>query len=94
MKSSSRGPPQQFRVFAIVQIAVHDALNAIDPRYESYSVMGAGSPNASAEAAVARAAHDTLVALLPDAQDAIIAARYATYIAGLSCAPAQLHYRG
>lgn len=82
-------PPQQFRVFAIVQIAVHDALNAIDPRYEPYSVVGAGNPNASPEAAVARAARDTLVALLPDAQDAIIDARYAIYIAGLSCPVAQ-----
>lgn len=82
-------PPQQFRVFAIVQIAVHDALNAIDPRYESYTVVGAGNPNASPDAAVARAARDTLVALLPAAQDAIIDARYATYIAGLSCPVAQ-----
>jgi hypothetical protein len=79
------GPPQQFRVFTIVQIAVHDALNAIDPRYESYSVVGAGNPNASPDAAVARAARDTLVALLPDAQDTIINTRYATYVAGLGC---------
>lgn len=82
-------PPQQFRVFAMVQVAVHDALNAIEPRYESYAVIGAGNPNASPEAAVARAARDVLIATLPDAQDAIIEARYATYIAGLSCAPAQ-----
>ena len=78
-------PPQQFRAFAIVHIAMHDALNAIDPRYRSYSVVGAGNPNASPEAAVARAARDTLIALLPDAQDAVVDARYATYIAGLGC---------
>lgn len=30
------GPQQQARVRAMVQIAVHDALNAIDPRYERY----------------------------------------------------------
>ena len=27
------GPQQQSRVFAIVQIAVHDALNSSEPRY-------------------------------------------------------------
>ena len=30
------GPQQQARVRAMVQIAVHDALNAINPRYERY----------------------------------------------------------
>src|SRR5688572_12099770 len=49
-------PPQQFRVFAMTQIAVHDALNAIDPRYASYTAIGAGNPKASPDAAVARAA--------------------------------------
>ncbi len=82
-------PPAQFRVFAIVQVAVHDALNAIDPRNESYAVVGAGNPAASPEAAVARAARDTLVALLPDAQDAIINMRYANFVAGLSCPAVQ-----
>ena len=31
------GPQQQARVRAMVQIAVHDALNAINPRYERQS---------------------------------------------------------
>ena len=31
------GPQQQSRVQAIVQIAVHDALNAIEPRYARYT---------------------------------------------------------
>ena len=83
------GPPHQFRVFAMVQIAVHDALNAIDPRYRSYTTIGAGNPNASPEAAVARAAHDVLAATLPT-QAATLAIDYANYIAALpACAPAQ-----
>lgn len=80
-------PPQQFRVFAMVQIAVHDALNAIEPRYRSYTTIGPGNPDASPDAAVARAARDVLLDVLPPAQDAIIDARYATYIASLPACP-------
>ena len=47
------GPYQQFRAMAIVQIAVHDALNSIDPRYETYSVVPSAPAGASADAAVA-----------------------------------------
>jgi hypothetical protein len=86
--TAAGGPPQQFRVMAIVQIAVHDALNSIDPRYESYSAIGAANPNASPDAAVARAARDALLGSLPASQAAGIDAAYTTYIAGLTCAPA------
>jgi hypothetical protein len=83
--TAAGGPPQQFRVMAIVQIAVHDALNSIDPRYESYAAVGAANPNASLEAAVARASRDALLGTLPASQAAGIDAAYALYIAGLSC---------
>src|SRR5690606_26543468 len=33
-------PMEQSRVFAIVQLAVHDALNAVEPRYEAYAFAG------------------------------------------------------
>ena len=58
------GPQQQSRVLAMVQIAVHDALNAIDPRYERYTSVGPASPSASPDAAVAAAARRTLLELL------------------------------
>ena len=48
------------RTLAMAQIAVHDALNAIDPRYEPYAFRGT-YPGASADAAIATAAHHTLV---------------------------------
>lgn len=80
------GAPHQFRVFALVHIAVHDALNAIDPRYRSYTVVGAGNPNASADAAVARAARDVLVAALPS-QAGTVNTAYANYIAALPPCP-------
>lgn len=58
------GPPQQARTAALVHIAIHDALNAIDPRYESYAVLPAAPASASPNAAIAQAAHDVLHALI------------------------------
>ena len=63
------GPYNQFLAAAAVQLAVHDALNSIDPRYETYNVVPAAPAGASADAAIATAARDTLLgllALLPD----------------------------
>ena len=51
----------QSRTLAMAQAAVHDALNAIDRRYEPYTFDGS-APGALADAAVATAAHDALVA--------------------------------
>ena len=55
---------------------MHDALNAIDPRYESYTVIPAASAGASVDAAVATAARNVLVAAAP-AQAAAVNAKYA-----------------
>ena len=60
-------PLTESRVFSIVHAAIHDALNAIDRRYESYRGAGVpASPNASPDAAIAAAAHAALVALMPE----------------------------
>jgi len=59
------GPVRSARAIAIVQIAVYDALNAIVHRYSGYSGALAAYPDSSADAAIAQAAHDTLVALYP-----------------------------
>ena len=48
------------RMYAMVHIAVHDALNAIDRRYRPYAYFGRMEPDASPEAAVAVAAYRTL----------------------------------
>jgi hypothetical protein len=63
------GPQQQSRVQAMVQIAVHDALNAIDPRYERYTRLSPTDPDASPDAAVAAAASQTLLELLVSVPD-------------------------
>jgi hypothetical protein len=49
------------RTLAIVQVAIHDALNAIEPRYERYAFTGDAETGASVEAAIAAAARDSLV---------------------------------
>lgn len=58
------GPPQQARAAAMVHIAIHDALNAIDPRYAPYAVVPPASASAAPDAAIAQAAHDVLHALI------------------------------
>lgn len=75
--------PVKLRAMAMVQIAVHDALNSIRPRYASYTAMPAAPSSSAPEAAVATAAHDVLVALVPDSQKPAIDAEYAAYIAAL-----------
>ena len=86
------------RSLAMTQVAVHDALNAIDRRYETYTLTGDTDPGASADAAVATAAHDALVGLIPvgalpfagfgslsqpDGRDDFVNAAYATDISDL-----------
>jgi hypothetical protein len=59
------GRTRTSRVFAIVHIAIHDALAAICRRYPPYSGVLPAHADSSRDAAIAQAAHDTLVALYP-----------------------------
>jgi hypothetical protein len=59
------GPTRASRAMAIVHVAMFDAANAIDGRYESYTGIAPALAGSSADAAIAQAAHDTLVALFP-----------------------------
>ena len=59
-------PLTESRIFAILHIAIPDAVNAVQPRYQSYLPRELSAPvDASVDAAVAGAAHEALVALLP-----------------------------
>ena len=60
-----RGRTRTSRVMAIVHIAIYDALNAIARRYPGYSGPLPAFADSSPDAAIAQAAHDTLVALYP-----------------------------
>jgi membrane-associated phospholipid phosphatase len=55
-------------VFAILHVAIHDAANSVESRYEPYLPRTSPATGASVEAAIASAAHATLVALLPDSK--------------------------
>jgi membrane-associated phospholipid phosphatase len=58
-------PAVNSRILAIVQAAVYDAVNSIDGTHTPYLADIPASAGASEEAAVAQAAHDTLMALYP-----------------------------
>src|SRR6266571_8286441 len=77
------------RLYAMIHIAVHDALNAINRRFHPYALDRHGPSDASAEAAVATAAHDVLVSVLTQLPaagciDAAIASIEVDYTAALA----------
>jgi hypothetical protein len=53
------------RTMAIMHLAIHDALNAIDRRYEPYLYQGRAESSATPAAAIATAARDVLVGAIP-----------------------------
>jgi hypothetical protein len=64
------GAPQpQSRAQTMTHVAMHDALNAIEPRYRRHTDIGPAERGASPDAAVARAASHTLLALLAPVPD-------------------------
>jgi hypothetical protein len=81
------------RMYAMVHIAVHDAVNAIDRRSRPYAFRGTASGAASLDAAVAAAAHDVLVsaiAQLPELPECVasgIANVEASYDVALAAIP-------
>jgi hypothetical protein len=59
------GPsPAEARLYAMSHVAIHDALNAIDRRFEPYAYTARAPRRTSADAAVAAAARDVLVPVL------------------------------
>ena len=89
--SPDNDPLHESRMYAIVHIAIHDALNAIDRRFRPYAFDGQAPPDTSPDAAVATAAYDVLVALInqnpsifpPECMAAGLASVEADYIAAL-----------
>src|SRR5262245_34607124 len=56
---------------AMAHVAMLDALNAIDRRYEPYAYAAVAPRRASPEAALAAAAHDVLIARIPNQKAAL-----------------------
>jgi hypothetical protein len=90
-------PFHESRIYAMMHIAIHDALNAIDRRFRPYTFDKRAEPGASPDAAVAAAARDVLVPLLAQLPrlpfitqscvDASVASVEAAYTAALAALP-------
>ena len=65
------GTPEQKRAVSRASLAMFEALNAIDRRYESYLKLPAGDPTASQDAAAATAAYKVLLQHYPDKKTAL-----------------------
>jgi hypothetical protein len=76
------GPGRSSRALAIVHIAIFEVVNAIHKGHQSYVGLPGARGNPDLKAAVAQAAHDTLVELFP-AQTAIFDAELAASLAAI-----------
>jgi len=93
--SPADDPLHESRLYAMVHVAIHDALNATDRRSRPYAYDAAADPGASIEAAVAAAARDVLVAAIgeipapfpPECLAAGIASAETAYAAALAVIP-------
>ena len=65
------GTPDQKRAVSRASLAMFEALNAVDRRYESYLKLPAGDPAASQDAAAATAAYKVLLHHYPDKKAAL-----------------------
>jgi hypothetical protein len=65
LPASAQAPVQQTRTMAIVQVAIHDAVNGITGDYATYLSPGTAPDEASPQAAAIAAAHQALVNLFP-----------------------------
>jgi hypothetical protein len=89
----SNDPLHESRLYAMMHVAIHDALNAINRHSRPYAFYLMGSPTASADAAVASAARNVLVPILgqipfsPECLQAGIASAEADYAASIAAIP-------
>jgi hypothetical protein len=63
--------PVQFRAMAMINVAMFQAVNSVEPRYQPYKSALPTAPGASKEAAAAVAAARVLARLYPDAREKI-----------------------
>jgi hypothetical protein len=95
---SNQGPPHTFgqqvgpcraaRAVAIVHIAMFEAMNAIEQKYQSYTGLPPAPKGTSMRAAVSQASHDALVALFPS-QAAIFDADLTSELNRIGAGPAK-----
>jgi hypothetical protein len=76
-------PPSTYRVMAVVQVAVYEAVNSISRKYPPFRLMIDAQRDASIDAATAAANRASLIKLVPNQQTAIEAA-YQIAITGIA----------
>jgi hypothetical protein len=81
------GPIIDSRAMAILHAAIHDAVNGVERRYEPYAA-DLSAPGASVDAAIASAAHDVMIALVPSQRERI-EQEYLGALAGVPDGPAR-----
>ncbi|MGE5837913.1 MAG: hypothetical protein ACM4AI_25800, partial [Acidobacteriota bacterium] len=79
--SAGQGPLPQSRSMTIVQVAVHDAVNGITNKHDTYLPYGPAPAGASPEAAAIAAAHRALSTLFPSQSSTLTPARAASLAA-------------
>jgi membrane-associated phospholipid phosphatase len=90
-------PFHESRMYAMMHLAIHDALNAIDRRFQPHAYDKKADPGTSSNAAVAAAAHTVLIPLIrqlpaellskPDCIDNGVASVEAAYTAAINAIP-------
>lgn len=68
IRAGNVNPPQGSRALAMMHAAMFDAVNAVDPQYQSYHCDEVAQPGTCPVAAAAVAAHDVLASLYPTQQ--------------------------
>ena len=64
-------PLAEARLYAMTHIAIHDALNAIDPRFAYYSADLFAPPGTSVDAAVAAASRTVIMSVFSELRDSV-----------------------
>lgn len=86
--AAGKSPLHESRIYAMVHVAVHDSLNAIERRYNPYT-LDTSAPQASPEAAVAAAVYHVLLAEISSQQAALDAA-YTAFLSTIADGSAKL----
>jgi hypothetical protein len=86
--ANGQSPPDGARTMAMVHVAVFDAVNAIDRRYEPVALKERGAADASPDAAIARASYGVLAGLFP-AREPELAKLYAAALVRVPDGPAK-----
>lgn len=80
---NSSAPYANARQIAIFNLALHNAIQAIEQKYETYGSGVAPAPDASLEAAVSAAAYTTLTGLFPNTNETYVSSTYYNELARL-----------